>query len=59
MLSSRSFKVLVFPFKCMFHFELLYMDEVEFQLYSFAHRYLLVPVPHFFKPYSFPRSIDF
>lgn len=39
-------KVFVFPYKCMFQFQLLYMYEVEFQLYSFAPGYLLVPVPY-------------
>ena len=28
MLSSRRFKVLIFPYKCMFQFQLLYMYEV-------------------------------
>ena len=54
MLSSRRFKVLIFPYKCMFQFQLLYMYEVEFQLYSFAPVYLLVPVPYLKKNQTNP-----
>ena len=54
MLSSRRFKVLIFPYKCMFQFQLLYMYEVEFQLYSFAPVYLLVPVPYLKKKKTNP-----